>query len=135
MARKSKYGAIKSKKAYPKKVLVETTPVDADSSMSISCDKVADVALDIWRIGQRAKADSTNERIVAAWERAEDRICRLGFKLDTMQDRPYDENLRVRVVEHEAGAGVRTIAECLTPAVFYNGVLIREAEVVTRGGE
>ena len=102
--------------------------------MSLHCERVSEIALDIWRIGLRIKDDRENPRLLAAWERADDRIRKLGFVLDTMVDRLFDDNLRVRVVDNEPCVGPKVISECLTPAVFFNGILIREAEVVTRGG-
>ncbi|HTQ10274.1 MAG TPA: hypothetical protein VMI31_09405 [Fimbriimonadaceae bacterium] len=135
MARKKRYGGLKRKSGYAKKGLMPACLANEEPAMTLSCEKVADVAIDIWRLGERAKVERPSDKIIAAWERAEDRIRRLGFRLDNMQDRPYDENLRVRVVEHEPGEGVKIISECLTPAVFFNGILIREAEVVTRGKE
>ncbi len=135
MSKKRKFGSIKRKSSYPKKDFAPTSNSEESADRNLSCEKVAEVALDLWRVGQRAKSENASDRVLAACERAEDRIKRLGFKLDTMQDRIYDEHLRVRVVEHEPGEGARVISECLNPAVFFNGVLIKEAEVVTRGGE
>jgi hypothetical protein len=106
---------------------------DESSLPSISCDRLADLVIDFWRLEQRARRDSGSERLLTACERIEDRLRRLGFDVDTLQDRPYSENLRVRVIEHEPAIGARIISECLSPAIYFQGKLIREAEVVTRG--
>jgi hypothetical protein len=95
--------------------------------------KVAELAIDLWRIEARAIKDGASDRVRAACERAAERLRGFGFDIDTLEGRPYDENLRVRVVDHEEAEGPRTIVECVTPAVYYQGSLVREAEVVTRG--
>jgi hypothetical protein len=99
----------------------------------VSPAKVAELAVDLWRIEARARKESAGERIIAACERATDRLRSMGFVVDDLEGRPYDENLRVRVVDHEDGEGPRRVLECVSPAVYHQEVLVREAEVVTRG--
>ena len=41
--------------------------------------------------------------------------------------------MQVKVIEHEECDQPLMIAECLSPAIYYNGDLIRPAEVVTKG--
>lgn len=100
-----------------------------------SVDGVAELAVDLWRIAERAKKDAAGDRTVAACERAEDRLKRLGFEIVTMLGQAYDTNLRARVVDHEPGEGPLRIGQCISPAVYYGGKLVREAEVVTIGQE
>ena len=94
---------------------------------------VAALAIDLWRIERRAQSGGGIERVLTACERACDRLRALGFEFQTMTDRPYSENLRMKVVEHEEADEPRRVSECLSPAVFFRGALIREAEVVTKG--
>jgi hypothetical protein len=96
---------------------------------------VAELAVDLWKVSERAKGDGAGDRVLAACERAEDRLKRLGFEIDTMTGRTYDTNMRARVVDHEPSQGPLVIGRCITPAVFFRGVLVREAEIVTAGGE
>ena len=105
----------------------------ADEEQYLSCDSLADLVLDIWRLRQRAEREGVTERVMTAIERTEDRLQRLGFQTDTMQQHPYSENLRVKVIEHIDAEGPRSITECLTPAVYFGSKLIRMAEVITRG--
>lgn len=110
-----------------------TTPLLAAALSGVSPSKVAELAVDVWRIESRARKEGAGDRVVAACERAVDRLRSMGFSLDSLEGRPYDENLRVRVVDHEDAEGPRTVLECVSPAVYHDDVLVREAEVVTRG--
>ncbi len=101
--------------------------------LGVSATKVAELAIDLWRIQMRAQAEMPGGRVTAACERAGDRLRALGFELDTLEGRPYDANLRVQVIDHEEDEEPRRVVECVSPAVYFQGVLVREAEVVTRG--
>lgn len=129
MSQKSK-GRNRNKSDHP---VVDTVKPTAVEENVLPCRDVAELAVDLWRIGTRAKRDSASERVLIAYERAVDRLDGLGFRFDSMMNHPYDENLKVRVIEHEDGTEPRRIVECITPAVYYKDSLIREAEVVTRG--
>lgn len=107
---------------------------DLNSLESPTLGEVAELAVDIWKISERARVEGAHVRVVVACERGEDRLRRLGFELDPMVGRVYDTNMRARVVDHEVGEGALVIGRCISPAVFYHGVLVREAEVVTVGG-
>lgn len=98
-----------------------------------SVEDVAELAIDLWKVFERARSGAADERTLAACERAEDRLQRIGFEIDTMVGRTYDTNLKVRVVDHDPGDGPLVIGQCIRPAVFFKETLIREAEVVTKG--
>jgi|ERR1019366_2046569 hypothetical protein len=100
----------------------------------IPSTKVAELAVDLWKITARAKKDSSGVRVLAACERAEERLLSFGFELASPDGQAYDTNMCMRVVDHEEGDGPLIVAQCLSPAVYYRGKLIRAAEVVTRGG-
>lgn len=108
------------------------TPETGDT-LSIPVDMVASLVVDLWKISERAKSEPVTDRVLAACERAEERLRRIGFEIQEMAGRPYDTNMRVHVVEHDGGVEPWTVSECLSPAIYYRGVLIREAEVVTKG--
>lgn len=97
--------------------------------------EVAGLAVDLWKLGERAKSEGASERLAAAYERAEDRLKRIGFEIDTMVGRPYDTNIKAKVVDHESGEGSLVIGQCISPAIFFRGKLVREAEIVTMGCE
>jgi hypothetical protein len=97
--------------------------------------EIADLAVDIWKLGERAKTEGASDRMIAAYERAEGRLKRIGFELDSMVGKPYDTNLKARVIDHESGEGPVVIGQCISPAVFFRGRLVREAEIVTKGCE
>lgn len=114
---------------------IQTNPLisEIDSVPSVSVDIVAALVIDLWKISARAKGEQAGERVLAACERAEDRLRRIGFRTDDPEGQIYDTNMRVRVVEHDGGAEPLKISQCLSPAVYYRDVLVREAEVITKG--
>lgn len=99
----------------------------------VGTDAIADLAIDIWKITRRAASDGASERVMMACERAGERLERLGFEIVNFKGLPYDCNMRVKVVEHDGGTEPYIISECLTPAVYFKGELLRQAEVVTKG--
>jgi hypothetical protein len=94
---------------------------------------VAELVVDVWRIGRRADRDGASEAVRIACETAVDRLASLGFRFDELLGEPYDENLRVRVVHKEGGERNVRISECLSPAVYFRNELIRPAEIVIQG--
>jgi len=109
-------------------VIATPTPV-----RNITEDKVADIVLEIWRLKQRLIREGASERAISAVDRVNEKLQRIGFTTDTMQDRVYSENLTVKVIEHVDDDCQIGIVECLSPAVYFDGTLIRLAEVVTKG--
>jgi|GEM_PF-1747406 len=117
-------------------MLSSETPIsipEHQDSRSIPADMIASLVVDLWKISERAKSEPVAERVLAACERAEERLRRIGFEIEEMAGRPYDTNMRVHVVEHDGGEEPWSISECLSPAIYYRGELIREAEVITKG--
>jgi aspartate oxidase len=116
--------------------MTETTqPIDDRADPILQAADMADLATDLWRIGRRAKRDDASEAVLIAHERAIDRLIALGFEIKEMEGEPYYENLRVKVVHMEGGHLRRRISECLSPAIFFHGHLIKQAEVVIQGEE
>ncbi len=104
-----------------------------DDSMNVPAHKIVSLVIDLWKITERAKCEPVSERVLAACERAQERIKKIGFVIDEMLGRPYETNMRARVVGTDGGVEPFTISECLSPAIYYQGVLICEAEVITKG--
>lgn len=125
-------GKLKKKTPYKPKVVKPQAPA-ASQPEGLAVEKVAELAVDVWKIESRAKSVGENDRVLAACERATDRFRKFGFEIRDLTGDEYDTNMRVNVVEHEAKNGPLIIAECLSPAVYFEGLLIREAEVVTSG--
>jgi hypothetical protein len=98
-------------------------------------EEVAEIAVEVWKIQQRALTGTSGDRVIVACERAEDRLLRIGFKLESLVGEQYDTNLRARVLDHDPCHGPLIVGQCISPAVYYKGKLVREAEVVTKGGE
>ncbi len=89
--------------------------------------------MEIWRLQARIRGTVTPDPVCLAVERIGASLGRLGLQVRDLQGEPYDEGLLVRVIEHEPGDGPRTISECLSPAVYYQGRLLKAADVVTKG--
>jgi len=109
-------------------------PTDSEAgNVAVDRGALAELAVSIWRIDQRARRNvGTPESVVLACETARDRLGALGIELRDLTGQTYDSHLRVRVVagEDSIGAtGAVRIAQCLSPAVYRNGELIRPAEV------
>ncbi|MDK3161109.1 hypothetical protein QPK87_31800 [Kamptonema cortianum] len=94
---------------------------------------VTPLLLEVWRTNMRAKRDGASESVMLACERMLDTCRDLGIRYETYVGQPFDENLRVDVVEHTPADGPRKISACLTPGVFVNGTLVRKAQVTTSG--
>jgi hypothetical protein len=129
-------GRIKNKKPRPSQQIRAELASPASTPAALpgpTADEVAGLAVDMWKVVERARGDGAGDRVLVACERAEERLRRIGFEVDTMIGRTYDTNLKVRVVDHDEADGPMVIDQCISPAVFYRGVLVREAEVVTKG--
>ena len=108
-----------------------------EEKIELPADKIAELAVSVWRIKRRAaKHRDTPEPVAIACETAVDRLRDMGVMLHEHVGEPCDDAMRVRVVEDITAPGkhnpapVATIVECLSPAVYYNNNLIRRAEVV-----
>lgn len=96
--------------------------------------EMTDLVIDLWRIRRRAqRQNETPESVRVACEVAMDRLAGLGFEVRELVGELYDENMRVRVVDQEGGETNLRISECLTPAVYRDGLLVRQAEVIVAG--
>ena len=115
------------------KSLVSQSGIVAASCPTIPVSQVAEIAIELWKISARASKVPGNEKVLTACERAEDRLTRIGFEIQDLTEEPYDINMKVRVIEHEPGPGGFRVLECLTPAVYFDQILISEAEIVTTG--
>lgn len=136
MKKRGKRG--KSKKAT--NVMVCST--QATSGHAVAPEALAQVLIDLWRIKQRANKDQASERVLVACERAEERLKKLGFRLDDHVGNQYDPNMALTVVENEGGFMNRIIVECIAPSVYFKDQLVSAGEqlvfageVVTRGEE
>jgi len=130
-------GGKRFKKSSIKRNLAKVEVSQGESALGVgpTAEEVADLAVDLWKLGERVRTESASDRVETAYERSEDRLKRIGFDVDTMTGRLYDTNMKAKVGDHEAGEGPLMIGQCISPAVFYKGRLVREAEIVTIGGE
>lgn len=95
---------------------------------------LAELAVAVWRIDRRARrSPATPEGVLVACETARDRLNALGIDMRDLAGQPYDENMRVRVVQYDAEQGPARIVECLSPAIYWRNELIRPAEVTVEG--
>ena len=95
--------------------------------------KLSALAVAIWRTNRRIqRADEVPDTVRLACEGIIDRLRDLGITWSDLIGEPYNENMRVQVVEKQGTHDLR-IAECLSPAVYMDEQLIRAAEVVVLG--
>lgn len=94
---------------------------------------VSEFVIDRWKIHKRATDELASERILAACERAEERMRRAGFVVKDLTGEPYDTGIQAKVLEHDEGDGSLKVAQCLSPAIYFQSRLIREAEIITKG--
>lgn len=87
------------------------------------------LVLDVWRLTQLRAEEG---QVSCLTTRIYERLNSLGYRLET-PDGSYDENARVKVVEHQPGPEPRRIIACLTPAIYWHGQLVKEANVITKG--
>lgn len=114
------------------------TDVAQSKAPVVRTTDMAEVVVDVWRIQRRASQLPDVDgaaRILVACERAVERLEELGFVTKDLTGCEVVPDQRIRVVEHVPGGGPRIVQECLTPAVYYNGVLVRVAEAMTKGGD
>jgi len=93
---------------------------------------LADVAVAAWRLQRRVERENAGEGILLACQSLQFRLEEMGLRLDEMIGEVYEEQLNIRVIEHIAGESER-ISECLSPAVYFHGLLIKPADVVVSG--
>ena len=101
---------------------------------TVPAESLGSVVVDLWKLGRRAEGDQSHPRVLAACERAQDRLRALGFSTSDPTGQAYEPELRVHVLQYEPGDTEPRITECIAPAVYYRGEQIREAEVVVTGG-
>ena len=108
--------------------------IDSQSEKLISVDSLTLLLVDIWKIGVHAKNDGSVSKIISAYERVETRIQRLGFEvISDFAGQKYDSNRIMKVIEHDGGDHNVHISECISPEIRYKNLVVREAEVITKG--
>lgn len=107
---------------------------ETSAPLDFAAGELTELILALWRAERRGRRnEQTPEPVTMAIETAMDRARDLGFSFDEMVGTPYHENMRVRVIQHDAGEGEPRISECLTPAVYFRKTLIKPAEVIIEG--
>lgn len=101
-----------------------------EQGTEITAEGLLPLALDLWRLHRATQDESPLSALVT---RAFGRLESLGLRLETLEGSAFDENARVRVVEHRPGPETRTIIECVTPAIYWRDRLLKEANVITKG--
>ena len=104
------------------------------SAKRIPLSVISDIAVDIWRITRRAlREESTPPSVVIACERAVETLEGAKVEIRDLAGEKYDENSRVSVIHEEGGKRNQVISECISPAIYYKGRLLRKAEVCLKG--
>jgi hypothetical protein len=130
---------VKRKSPYPKtrkqaRREAAAAKINCDQpAVGVEVTEVSRLAIDVWRVGQRAVKDKASEQVVAACERAVDRLRSIGFRVEDMLGDKYDPDMRVNVIEHQGGDKNVFITECIAPAIYFQDVLVRIGDVITKG--
>ena len=106
-----------------------------DQQVTMTFAEISDVVIALWRAKRRAdRFAETPQPVALAIQGAIERIETLGLTFRDMIGEPYDTNMRAHVVDTIEADGVPRIADCVSPGIYYNGVLVRPAEIVVTGG-
>lgn len=101
-----------------------------EPDLGIPAADLVPLVVDLWRLSRIAEQD---QRLSMLCSRILDRVRSVGYRCETLENTLYDENAKVRVIEHRPGPESRVIIECLTPSVYWNESLLKEATVITKG--
>ena len=130
-------GRVKRKSPYPlskKKARKAREEVHLPAAVTgVEPTSISPLAIDIWRIAQRAKKEAASERISAACERAQDRLQTLGFVVVDLTGHKFDPDSKLTVIEHQGGSNNIVVVECISPAIYYRDALLTLGEVITKG--
>ena len=102
--------------------------------MHVDRTDMLELVVDVWRAKQRADRDSSTPASVRlACENAVDRLMQLGFRIDDLVGKPYHHNEKAKVVHKEGGTANPRVSQCFSPAVYFEGKLVKKAEIAVRG--
>jgi hypothetical protein len=101
---------------------------------AVTRQEIADLAIDVWRALWRiCDEPQTPDRVRTAVVRVSERLEDMGIVTKDLTNTEYTSDMRARVVSQDASGPPFRIAECLAPAVYFRGRLVRPAEVVIKG--
>ncbi|MGI5163424.1 hypothetical protein ACQEU3_03620 [Spirillospora sp. CA-253888] len=96
-------------------------------------DALADLAVHLWRLGNRIDAAPNGSRALSRHlEAAWDALGAAGVEVQDHLGRPFDPGLRIKVVAFQPtpGLGREQVVEAVRPAVYLDGRLLRPGEVI-----
>ena len=106
----------------------------AEQQATLSFPELSNLAISVWRARRRAERFSdTPQPVLLAIQGAIEHFEAIGVTLRDLIGDAYDDNMRVHVVDTIDAGGARIISDCIAPAVYYRGMLVRSAEVVVTG--
>ncbi|MFC9975882.1 hypothetical protein ACFVH6_33835 [Spirillospora sp. NPDC127200] len=94
---------------------------------------LADLAVHLWRLGNRINAAPNGSRALSRHlEAAWDALGAAGVEVQDHLGRPFDPGLRIKVVAFQPtpGLGREQVVEAVRPAVYLDGRLLRPGEVI-----
>jgi hypothetical protein len=109
------------------------------SSLSVPMSALANLAVEWWRLSASPAAPSGGAAPARhAARRIGDFLKQCEVEIQTLEGRPFDPGLPVRVIDAvddaSLKAGESIIAETLSPIVLWRGQVIKSGDVVTRRG-
>lgn len=101
---------------------------------AVTLQEFADLAIDVWRaLARICDEQQTPDRVQTAIVRVSERLEDMGLVTKDLTNTEHTPDMRVRVVSQDGSGPPFRIAECLAPAVYFRGRLVRPAEVVIKG--
>jgi hypothetical protein len=124
------------------KTMAEDTQVIPDvpcDAMSIPLSSMLSLATEYWRLCGALRAVGVSAPGRHALRKMEDFLRECELEIQTLDGRPYDPGLAVRVIDAVEDSGMAggqaVIEETLSPMILWRGRVVRQADVVVRQGK
>lgn len=105
-------------------------------TLPVSLSSLADVGVECWRLSRLPSAANGAAR--HSLRRIEDFLKKCELEVVSIDGRTFDSGLAARVIDAvddpSLPAGQSVVSQTLQPMVLWRGVVIRQADVVTRRG-
>ncbi len=122
-----------------KKVRRSLTPIRVHDAPSGQVSSIVEIAIETWRVGDRLKklqvlANKEGPTIGFSIERIQHILKEMGVEVKDPAGEIYHDGMGLDVLTFDYGPGElptnRIVQETVSPAVYYNGQLIKMAKVI-----
>lgn len=122
-----------------KKVDRSPAPTPAQDLPSVQISSIVEIAIETWRVGDRLKksqvlGNKEGPTIGFSIEKIQHILKEMGVEVKDPAGETYHEGMGLDVLTFDYGPGElpgnRIVQETVSPAVYYNGKLIKMAKVI-----